>query len=137
MSSPRKKLYNRKGYWKQRFKRFDTKVLQTLNREQLAGLDQPISNYFTLGNEALSLGSSGEEIVKRAVELGMEPIMLRDMYDMLNLLQSYSEGLRHVAQQKWTIGELSHFPVYHTIVPAWSAIMEEVEAIKEMKEALG
>jgi len=103
MSSPRKKLYNRKGYWKQRFKRFDTKVLQTLNREQLAGLNQPISNYFTLGNEAMSLGASGEEIVSRAVELGMEPVMLRDMYDMLNLLQSYSEGLRHVAQQKWTI----------------------------------
>jgi hypothetical protein len=136
MSSPRKQLYNKKGYWKQRFKRFDVKVLQVLNREQLKGLTQPISNYFELGNESVGLGTQGEEILKRATELGMENVLLRDMVDMLNLLQTYSEGLHEVAKKKWAVGELKYFPVYRATVASWGTIQEEAEAIREMKEAL-
>jgi hypothetical protein len=137
MTSPRKKLYNDKGYWKQRFKRFDGKVLEIMNREQVKGLTVPISDYFDLGSIAVSLGTTGEELLERAVSMGLEKTMLRDIHNSLNRIQAFSEGLRNVAQKKWAFGELKHFPLYLTNVPTWDTIVDEMESVKRMRQELG
>jgi hypothetical protein len=136
MTTKRKRLYNDKGYWKQRFKRFDIKVLETMNREQVKGLTVPITDYFDLGATALDLGETGEEILERAVAMGLDKTLLRDVYNLLNRVQTFSEGLRAVAQKKWAFGELKHFPVYLTKVPTWSTIEDEMDAVKAMREEL-
>lgn len=136
MTTPRKMVYNKKGYWKRRFKAFDKVVLNQARREKAHGLDEPISNYFELGHEAIKLGINGEKILERAIEVGMEDAVIRDMYDMLNLLESYSEGLQKIAQAKWDVGTLDHFPVYRSNVPEWNELAQQSAAVREMQELL-
>jgi hypothetical protein len=100
------------------------------------GLTVPITDYFDLGATALELGGTGEEILERAVAMGLDKVLLRDVHNLLNRVQTFSEGLRTVAQKKWAFGELKHFPVYLTKVPTWSTIVDEMEAVKAMREEL-
>jgi hypothetical protein len=93
MTSPRKKLYNDKGYWKQRFKRFDGKVLEIMNREQVKGLTVPISDYFDLGSIAVSLGTTGEELLERAVSMGLEKTIWDTIVDEMESVKRMRQEL--------------------------------------------
>ena len=89
----RKELYNSKGYWKRRFKQLDRRVMVLLNLERSGALEVALTDYIVQGNEAVSLGLTGEEILDRLVKHGFPERTIIDMRNMINMVQVFSESL--------------------------------------------
>ena len=131
----RKKLYNEKGYWKRRFKQLDRRVMVLLNLERSGALEVALTDYIVQGNEAVSLGLTGEEILDRLVKHGFPERTVIDMRNMVNMVQVFSERLKLVAESKWQ-KDLDSFPVFKSSTATVGELVEKTRAIREMNEML-
>ena len=131
----RKKLYNEKGYWKRRFKQLDLRVMVLLNLERSGALEVPLTDYIVQGNEAVSLGLTGEEILDRLVKHGFPERTVIDMRNMINMVQVFSERLKLVAESKWQ-KDLDSFPVFKSSTATVGELVEKTKAVREMNEML-
>lgn len=127
----RKELYNSKGYWKRRFKQLDRRVMVLLNLERSGALEVALTDYIVQGNEAVSLGLTGEEILDRLVKHGFPERTVIDMRNMINMVQVFSERLKLVAESKWQ-KELDSFPVFKSSTATVGELVEKTKAIREM-----
>ena len=131
----RKELYNSKGYWKRRFKQLDRRVMILLNLERSGALEIALTDYIVQGNEAVSLGLTGEEILDRLVKHGFPERTIIDMRNMINMVQVFSERLKLVAESKWQ-KDLDSFPVFKSSTATVGELVEKTNAIREMNEML-
>jgi hypothetical protein len=136
MPSPRVIFYNRKSYWKRLAKKANIIVMDLLNREVRGDLQLTLTDYFETGNFLVKIGLEGESLAKRAVNLGLTPMVLTDLKDTTNILAMLSERLRDVAEKKWG-QDLPTFPVYHTDMEATTELIDQADSIREMHRMLG
>lgn len=131
----RKDLYNAKGYWKRRFKQLDQSVLRLMNLERSGAIEIPIMDYVVKGHETVQIGLTGEEILAKIVQLGMNASIVIDMRNMVNMVEVLSVRLKQVAESKWQ-GELSNFPVFKSNTATVGDLLEKTKAIQEMNKLL-
>ena len=131
----RRILYNKKGYWKRQFTRFDLSVLQLLNFERSGALDIPLIDYVSKGHESIKLGLTGEEILDKLVKHGFDSKTIAEVRNMINMVEVCSVRLKEVAESKWG-QELDSFPVFKSSTATVGELIEQSNAVREMNKLL-
>ena len=133
--SPRANFYNRKGYYKRRFKQLDADVMDLLNREVASLKVLPISAYHSMGYRAQRLGHMVEELMEQAAILSVTMAVKRDLAHGAMMLELFTTKLRQVAEQKWG-DTLIAFPTYKSPFEGQGEVVP-TEGITEMDRILG
>lgn len=133
--SLRSNFYNRKGYFKRKFKELDIAVMSILTREAAALIVQPLSAYHNLGYRIIKLGNMVEELMQQAVQLDLSIMVRRDLAHSAMMLEVFALKLRQVAESKWG-DTLMSFPAYVSPFEAQGEV-EPTKGMSEMDKILG
>lgn len=133
VKDPKQSLMTMKSRWRKEVRRLDQHIMSLANDDRRGGMTVGLVEYKKAARRVLKMGQRGEDLLEQAVNLGMGPIIISDLRDVLTVVGDWGARIFKIVMLKWG-SEPSDWPLYQCHVAETAELISQSNSIRELEK---